>query len=181
MLGRSLDELAPQTRRLLGLLETKVRGECAKRAMEASSFLFSRRDVREWTGWGDTQLKIHLGRLADMEYLAMHRNPRHMQGFFYELLYDGAGEDGRRFLFGLLDAGTLSDSPTIHTQTPTYDENRAGQKSNRSGGGRPPVGGVSGGGRDEEMPAKADGKKVYVILPFAEGKNEQAVVNAYAS
>jgi hypothetical protein len=29
--------------------------------------------VREATGWGDTQLKIHLGRLTDLQYLLLHR------------------------------------------------------------------------------------------------------------
>ena len=51
LLRRSLDELPPQTRRLLGLIEEMVR-----RAAQAD-FRFSRRDVRAHTGWGHTQLQ----------------------------------------------------------------------------------------------------------------------------
>ena len=183
VLGHSLDELPPQTRRLLGLLESKVRAVCAEGGMEKGDFLFSRRDVRGWTGWGDTQLKIHLGRLADMEYLALHRNPRHMQGYFYELLFDGTSEEGGRFLPGLIEVEALTASAAR-----TYDENRSGVNGNRSGqngqwsgSGRPPVGGVSWGGREKERPVKPHGKRVYRLLPFPEVENACAEVNGHAS
>ena len=29
--------------------------------------------LRALTGWGDTQLKVHLARLAELEYLLVHR------------------------------------------------------------------------------------------------------------
>ena len=64
VLGRSLDELPPQTRRLLLLIDEMVRGECERLKMERGDFRFSRRDVRAldrlgrhateeciWTGW----------------------------------------------------------------------------------------------------------------------------------
>src|SRR3546814_16676752 len=56
------------------------------------------------TGWGDTQLKVHLGRLADLEYVLIHRM-KVGQGYEYELLYDGEGEDGGRFVMGLAAPG----------------------------------------------------------------------------
>jgi len=59
LLARSLDELPPQTRRLLALIEQLVNGR--------KGFHFSRRDVREHTGWGHTQLKVHLHRLEELE------------------------------------------------------------------------------------------------------------------
>ena len=40
---------------------------------------FSRRQVREITKWGDTQLKIHLARLVELEYLLVHRGPHPLQ------------------------------------------------------------------------------------------------------
>jgi hypothetical protein len=76
VLGRSLDELPPQTRRLLLLIDDAVKGECQRLKMERSDFRFSRRDVRAWAAWGDTVLKKHLGRLEDMEYLLAHRGGR---------------------------------------------------------------------------------------------------------
>ncbi len=84
VLGRSLDELPPQTRRLLLAVDEMVTAECKRAAMERSEYRFSRRDVRAFTGWGDTQLKIHLHRLEEMEYLIVHRGGRG-QSFVYEL------------------------------------------------------------------------------------------------
>ena len=55
---------------------------------QAGEFRFTRRELREATGWGDTQLKVHLARLAELELLLVHRAERG-QGFCYELLYDG--------------------------------------------------------------------------------------------
>ena len=57
VLGRSLDELPPQTRRLLLLMMTMVRPICERAEDRAlRDHRFSRREVREFTGWGDTQL-----------------------------------------------------------------------------------------------------------------------------
>ncbi len=78
LLARSLDELPPQTRKLLTLIAQMVNGR--------KDFLFSRRAVREHTGWGATQIRIHLDRLHELEYLIVHRGGRG-QTFLYE--YDG--------------------------------------------------------------------------------------------
>ena len=86
---RSLDELPAQTRRLLGLLEELVRGECQRLKLEQSDFRFSRREVRAHTGWGHTQLKTHLHRLEELEYLIVHRGGRG-QTFVYELNWSGS-------------------------------------------------------------------------------------------
>jgi DNA primase len=86
VLGRSLDELPPQTRRLLLLIDDAVTGECRRLRKERSDFRFSRRDVRAWVAWGDTVLK-HLGRLEDMEYLLAHRGGRG-RSFVYELVFE---------------------------------------------------------------------------------------------
>jgi DNA primase len=75
LLARSLDELPPQTRRLLALIE--------RMASDRQDFRFSRRDVRKYTGWGATQVRVHLDRLHEMEYLIVHRGGRG-QTFLYE-------------------------------------------------------------------------------------------------
>lgn len=106
VLGRSLDELPPQTRRLLLLVDEFVRAECERRKLARADFRFSRRDVRERTGWTDFQVRVHLDRLMQMEYLLTHRG-RRGQCFVYELLYDGQGQDGKPFLIGLLDVQKL--------------------------------------------------------------------------
>jgi len=141
VLGRSLDELPPQTRRLLGLLDEMATAECGRQGLDRGDFRFSRRQLRERTGWGDTQLKVHLGRLVEMEYVVAHRGVGHSQRLGYELLYERGVGDGP-FLPGLIGAEELSGYE--------YDENRSGQNDDRSGRGRPVVGGQSGGGRGNE-------------------------------
>jgi DNA primase len=137
VLGRSLDELPPGTRRLLLVLDDMAQKECEQRGLERTDYRFSRRQVREHSGWGDTQLKLHLGRLAELEYLLVHRGGRG-QSFVYELNWDGRGKDGRPHLDGLVEPDEL---PDIHG----YDDDRSGVNGSRSGPGRPLVGGLSGG------------------------------------
>jgi DNA primase catalytic core len=106
VLGRSLDELPPQTRRLLRLVDEFVRQECDRLKLVRADHRFTRRDVRQHTGWTDFQVRVHLDRLLQMEYVLAHRG-RRGQSFVYELLYDGQGQDGKPFLIGLLDAESL--------------------------------------------------------------------------
>ena len=152
VLGRSLDELAPQTRRLLEVLDDMVAAIANDQAMERAEVRFSRRDLRERCAWGDTQLKVHLARLVELELVIVHKGGRG-QSFVYELAWDGSGRDGSPFLSGLIDPATL-----------VYDPDRSGRNGTRSGVGRPPVGGWSGGGRNgavatngqASVPTKAD-------------------------
>jgi DNA primase catalytic core len=144
VLGRSLDELPPQTRRLLLLIDELVREECKRLKMERGDFRFSRRDVRAFTGWGDTQLKVHLHRLEELEYLLAHRGGRG-QSFVYELLCEPSGDGSKPVLAGLIDVAKL-----------TYDEKKSGLEGEKSGVGRPQVGGMSGGGRGTPPPVFTD-------------------------
>ncbi len=135
VLGRSLDELPPQTRRLLGLIDEMVSEACEALAMDRPDYRFSRRAVREHTGWGNTQLKLHLRRLEEFEYLLVHQGGRG-QSFVYELVYVASDEPERPRLPGLIEVETLR-----------YDEKKSGSEAEKSGPSRPQVGGVSGGGR----------------------------------
>lgn len=111
VLGRCLDELPPQTRRLLLLIDQMVKESCEKQKMERTNYRFSRKEVRERTSWSYEQIRIHLDRLVELEYLLVHRGGRG-QSFVYELLYDGKGTDGKPFLMGLLDVKTLASTAT---------------------------------------------------------------------
>jgi DNA primase catalytic core len=129
VLGRTLDELPPQTRRLLTLLVDWVGHECEARDETREALRFTRREVRTATRWGDTQLKIHLSRLVELEYVIAHRGRSGV--FEYELLYSGE-DDGKAHLCGLLDPTALADDGT-----------RSGSSDDRSGSGRAVVGGWS--------------------------------------
>jgi DNA primase catalytic core len=149
VLGRSLDELPPQTRRLLGLLDSMVKAECERLGVDRADYRFSRRAVREQTGWGDTQLKIHLGRLVELEYVMVHRGAGHSQRFGYELVYEKGVGDGP-FLPGLINASELGAYRYDENRS-GLEANRSGQIENRSGAGRPLVGVRSVGGRGDEV------------------------------
>jgi DNA primase (bacterial type) len=139
VLGRSLDELPPQTRRLLALIDGHVTEQCQAQAIRRSDFRFSRRALREAINWGDTQLKVHLARLAELEYLVTHRTKAN--GFEYELVYD-APADGHTLRFpGLADIDALKQA---------YDAERSGRNDPRSAPGRGAVGHRSAGGRGDE-------------------------------
>ena len=139
VLGRTLDELPPQTRRLLTILHAWVIDECQRRAIKRGDFRFSRRQVRELTGWGDTQLRVHLERLTQMEYLIAHGGRRGLV-FEYELIFDGQGADGGTFLMGLQDMGGLDDASTTQTSR--------GSEGEFAGSSRPQNGPIAGASRD---------------------------------
>ncbi|MCL4731948.1 MAG: DNA primase, partial [Planctomycetes bacterium] len=90
VLGRSLDELPPQTRRLLGfireLMQAKRKEQKAAK-VGAGPACFSRRELRDLCGWSLTQVSVHLERLVALEYLAL-RHGRLGSTFVYEALFD---------------------------------------------------------------------------------------------
>jgi hypothetical protein len=111
--------------------------------------------VREWCGWGNTQLKVHLQRLEELEYLLIHRGGRG-QSIVYELLYDGDLESGKH-LMGLIDIDKLG-----------YDEKKSGVNGNLSGSSRPQVGGKSPPGRGGK---NGDNPSAGNDLEESDGKN----------
>jgi hypothetical protein len=133
VLGRTLDELPPQTRRLLQLTRAMVHARAAAQQLKPRDVRFTRKDIRDATQWSDSQLKLHCARLADMEYLLIHGGNRG-HSLRYELLWDGgdeaAGAQQRRHLCGLLDpaelgGGSISNQPVrppqVWVQTPQVD------------------------------------------------------------
>jgi DNA primase catalytic core len=107
VLGRSLDELPPQTRRLLAAIVEHVREQMRVQAIAQADVRFTRKQVRDLTGWGDTQLRVHLTRLHELEYLVAHRGMRG-QSFEYELAFDGDAGENAPHLTGLIDADDLA-------------------------------------------------------------------------
>ncbi|MGH8020362.1 MAG: CHC2 zinc finger domain-containing protein [Opitutaceae bacterium] len=139
VLGRGLDDMPPQTRRLLGLVQQMQR-ERAKSGGDGGHW--RRRDLRAFTGWSDTALKVHLGRLVELEYVLASRDPEHLNGQLYELLFDGDPAAQRPHLSGLIDVEALRKQE--------YEKNRSGQNAGQSGVGQPLVRGQSGVGPGSE-------------------------------
>ena len=88
VLSRSLDELPPGTRRLLDAITGYVSERCQAEALDTDLVRFTRRQLREALPFGDTQLKVHLARLADYELVIAHRTES--GGFCYELARSAA-------------------------------------------------------------------------------------------
>jgi DNA primase len=89
----SLDELRPQARKLLALISEMAKAECERLRIEIPAYRFTRRVVREFTRWGDTQLRQHLKRLEEMEYLVMRRGGNQGQLSVYQLAATGEETD----------------------------------------------------------------------------------------
>ncbi|MEX9225971.1 CHC2 zinc finger domain-containing protein [Providencia rettgeri] len=132
VLGRTLDEMPPQTRKLLVLLKEWLTILAEKQGVHVDELHFTRRDVRAELKWGDTQLKVHLARLLEMEYLLLHR-----RGLTYEytLLWDGE-DNAMPHLCGLLDVERGSNK-TAKTEG---NAPRSGLSANQSVSGRGKVG-----------------------------------------
>jgi hypothetical protein len=114
-----------------------VDAHCTAHQIGRAQHRFSRRAVREHTRWGDTQLKIHLARLTELEYLLVHRGGRG-QSFEYELLFDGKADTGAPHASGLIDIEALKQQ---------YDAQRWGSEGSPSGAGRGAAGTLSAAGR----------------------------------
>jgi len=112
VLGRSLDELPPQTRKLLDVLDAYVTQLCAERSMERSSVRLTRREILDVSGLGYSQLTIHVERLIALEHVLVHAGTRG-RCFVYELLFDGGGRTGAPHLSGLIDVEALKDDGTF--------------------------------------------------------------------
>ncbi|AXR66856.1 CHC2 zinc finger domain-containing protein [Leptospira mayottensis] len=104
ILGRTLEELTPQTKEVLYSLYAMVTKESEEQKLSKSEVRFTRRQARERLGMSDTRLRVHLRRLEELEYLAV-RSGRQGQIAEYELLYDGEGQEGEEFTLGLTFLG----------------------------------------------------------------------------
>jgi hypothetical protein len=145
VLGRSLDELPPQTRRVLSALDGWVGAQAATQGIARAAVHFTRRHVRGVLGLSDTQLRVHLERLVTLDYVALHGG-KPGQRFAYSLLFDGdSGSDAPQTM-GLSEAGQTSrgEMPTSRGETPHL-----------AGGSRPGRGGVAGRLRGGQIPLPA--------------------------
>jgi DNA primase catalytic core len=124
VLGRSLDELPPQTRRVLGAIAGLVETLAKEQAIPRAEVRFTRAQVRAITGQSDTRCRMHLDRLAAMEYLLVHRGQRG-QSYEYELLHDAPADADGPHLAGLIDVAALKPMPTTQS-SPTSPPQFAG-------------------------------------------------------
>lgn len=107
VLGRSLDELSPSSRKLLILIKkmcvSETGGQGTEDREKEKQKKFTRRDIREFSGWSDFQVKTHIRQLEELEYI-YSLTGRKGKEYVYELVYTGGGNNNnKKFMIGLAD------------------------------------------------------------------------------
>ena len=156
--------MPPQTRRFLDLLWAMVKTACEENQIDPKHHRFSQREARAATGWSPPQVKRHMQRLSELEYILVHRGGRG-QGFVYELVYQGEGGDGGKFLPGLIAAEALAAT--------AYDGNRDGQNGDRDAPGMPPESPWHAPGIPAPNPPEPSNSKAFGAEAERSGENTQ--------
>lgn len=90
VLGQCLGELSSPSQTLLALIIEMARGMAANQEMDVQEVCFTRRMVREYTGWSDWQVKTHIRQLQELEYLVARFGS---QGKEYRYVLGSGGQD----------------------------------------------------------------------------------------
>ncbi|MBI3097138.1 MAG: hypothetical protein HYY93_02665 [Planctomycetes bacterium] len=101
-LGSSLDDLTPPSRRLLTEIQDWLKERTKVEGVEVPDLRFTRRELRQRTGWKRTQMAEHLKELVNAEYVILQAGGGSGRRTHYRLDWDGTGLDGERFYRGLV-------------------------------------------------------------------------------
>ncbi|MDQ3511671.1 MAG: hypothetical protein M3414_08335 [Pseudomonadota bacterium] len=163
VLGRSLDELPPQTRRVLSALDAWIGEQAALQSIDRGGVRFTRRTVRASLGLSDTQLRVHLDRLVQLDYVLAHAG-KQGQLYAYSLRFDGDADTAESQLAGIGMALTEpAQAPTSLGKTSTS----RGSEADFAGGSRGLRGGVAAPSRGAETGRKASNGAVPAALETA--------------
>jgi hypothetical protein len=165
VLGRSLDELPPQTRRVLSALDAWISAQATAQGVVHAGVRFSRREVRGHLGLSDTQLRVHLDRLVTLDYMAAHVGKQGQQ-YAYSLRFDGDAEREGPQLMGLSEG----EASTSRGETPTS----RGSKANLAGGSRGLRGGIAAPSRGAETTRTASNGAARASLATALPETERS-------
>jgi len=168
VLGRSLDELPPQTRRLLGQLQALVAQRAQAQAIEPRLVRFTRRELRAALGISEKQLRVHVDRLVELDYVIPHAG-RNGQRFVYELAFDGDAASDDPQVIGLMAVDRLCDGGTT-VNLVGVNANLVGQTPNLVARSWPASGDLVATSWDQETPrnASADAVSSSLIAAVAE-------------
>lgn len=175
VLGRSLDELPPQTRRVLAALDAWVSEQAGVQGVERLAVRFTRRAVRGPLGLSDTQLRVHLDRLVTLEYVRQHSG-QNGSLYTYSLAFDGHSEDEAPQLMGLASA---DQTPTLRGKTATL----RGRTPDLAATLRPPCGDPAAplrGSESIKTPLKTAADARSVPLPPQKPRSRTPKLNGHA-
>jgi hypothetical protein len=154
-LERSFAELPERTNVLLEQILGGVRNLAEFQTIELHEVHFTRKDVRRWSTFGDTQLKQHLARLVDYEYLKVEPSPKHQgRTIIYSLAYDPDTNPTMKSESGLIDVNRLRLA-TEEAKSPT----ESGPETRKVGVSSDKVGPVKSDSTNENVgESKNDGR-----------------------
>ncbi|MBL0381305.1 MAG: hypothetical protein JKP90_17050 [Desulfofustis sp. PB-SRB1] len=92
VLGQSMDELVKPSRTLLSKIYEMVKEQAEQNNAPIDEIFFTRRMIREYTGWSDWQIRAHIKQLEEMEYIGVRTSSRGKE-YSYILNYQGQGEE----------------------------------------------------------------------------------------
>ena len=177
VLGRSLDELPPQTRRVLAALDAWVTQQIAGTDTPRVDVQFTRRTVRGVLGLSDTQLRVHLDRLVQLEYVLPHAG-KQGQLYSYSLRFDGDAETSAPQLAGLGVSESEESEPTSRGAEPTS----RGSDPNFAPPSRGVRGGIAAPSRGAESPRKPKQDKASSVpAAVIAGKPRSRKLNGHAA
>lgn len=170
VLGRSLDELPPPTRRVLAMAVDYVKARSAAEQIERSAVRFTRRELREYTGLSDTPLRLHLTRLLELEYVVPQAG-RNGQRFRYELLFDGDVTTDAPQAVGLIDGASLQKSTPTTANLASEMANLANESANLASGLLAPCPVLASTSLPSETPRNASTDAILPALAAAVEEN----------
>ncbi len=185
VLGRSLDELPPQTRRVLAALQAWVGEQATTQGIERGGVRFTRRTVRAHLGLSDTQLRVHLDRLVQLDYVLAHAG-KQGQLYAYSLRFDGDADSTQAQLAGLgmalSDPGSVPEIGTKPATSRGKGSTSRGSEANFAGGSRGLRGGVAAPSRPAESAQRPSKTAASALLAaYAPQKPRSRKVNGHAA
>ena len=100
VLGQSLDELPRPSRTLLDAVYKMVKEMAEKRNVSLEDVHFNRRQIREYIGWTDWQIRTHIKQLEDLEYVYVRVGAKGKE-YSYAMNYNGQGEQSGKCYLNL--------------------------------------------------------------------------------
>jgi hypothetical protein len=98
VLGQSLDELPKPSRTLLDAVYKMVKQMAEKANVCLEDIHFNRRQIREYIGWTDWQIRTHIKQLEELEYVYVRAGARGKE-YSYAMNYNGqGGQSGKCYL-----------------------------------------------------------------------------------
>lgn len=173
VLGRSIDELPPQTRSVLDGICALVAEKMKAQGLPRADIRFTRRELRERLSMGNTQAALHMERLLAMEYVLAHRGGRGTS-FVYELLYDGTADDAGPRLPGLIAVESLAQNDAMTASC-------RGAEAGLPGSFRPQNGVMPGDVRTLESAENTNGEAAFDGSAVADSANARRRTKANGS